>query len=239
MVLPVQVIIFTRNNWIKSLCPPFSLQSVTGSATNHGCPVEDSPCLRSTCAGRRPCSMDSSPTVLASGLELFMCGENVCENICENVCSVINSPIQCCCHCCCFCVANVAVPPIPLSPLPSFPPRFSSGLVFGVVSMLGSVVLLIRTLQQTITQMTTNNPGAGGQQALQVVVSSTRSVLTPTAELQNDTLSGLKGSALVEDSLFSSSCPWLMSHHWGLNMWSQSPDWTTSNMSRLKFVWKE
>uniref|UniRef100_A0A3P8UKL0 Membrane-bound transcription factor site-2 protease n=1 Tax=Cynoglossus semilaevis TaxID=244447 RepID=A0A3P8UKL0_CYNSE len=47
---------------------------------------------------------------------------------------------------------------------------FTSGLVFGVVSMLGSVVLLIRTLQQTITQMTTNNPGAGGQQALQVVV---------------------------------------------------------------------
>lgn len=122
MVLPVQVIIFTRNNWIKSLCPPFSLQSVTGSATNHGCPVEDSPCLRSTCAGRRPCSMDSSPTVLASGLELFMCGENICENICENVCSVINSPIQCCCHCCCFCVANVAVPPIPSPPSRHFPP---------------------------------------------------------------------------------------------------------------------
>ena len=49
-------------------------------------------------------------------------------------------------------------------------PRFSSGLVFGVVAMLGSVVLLIKTLQQTLAQMTTDNPRMGGQQALQVVV---------------------------------------------------------------------
>uniref|UniRef100_A0A3Q0SY90 Membrane-bound transcription factor site-2 protease n=1 Tax=Amphilophus citrinellus TaxID=61819 RepID=A0A3Q0SY90_AMPCI len=47
---------------------------------------------------------------------------------------------------------------------------FSSGLVFGIAAMLGSVVLLIRTLQQTVTQMTTDNPRIGGQQALQVVV---------------------------------------------------------------------
>lgn len=48
--------------------------------------------------------------------------------------------------------------------------RFNSGLVFGVVAMLGSVLLLIKTLQQTLAQMTTNNPRIGGQQALQVVV---------------------------------------------------------------------
>ncbi|XP_071387432.1 membrane-bound transcription factor site-2 protease isoform X1 [Centroberyx affinis] len=47
---------------------------------------------------------------------------------------------------------------------------FSSGLVFGVVSMVGSVVLLVRTLQQTLAQMTTDNPRMAGQQALQVVV---------------------------------------------------------------------
>ncbi|CAN9506032.1 unnamed protein product [Ophioblennius macclurei] len=47
---------------------------------------------------------------------------------------------------------------------------FSGGLVFGVASMLGSVLLLIRTLQQTYAQMTTDNPRIGGQQALQVVV---------------------------------------------------------------------
>uniref|UniRef100_A0A668A4I8 Membrane-bound transcription factor site-2 protease n=1 Tax=Myripristis murdjan TaxID=586833 RepID=A0A668A4I8_9TELE len=35
---------------------------------------------------------------------------------------------------------------------------FSSGLVFGVIAMLGSVLLLIRTLQQTLAQMTTDNP---------------------------------------------------------------------------------
>ncbi|KAM6953542.1 membrane-bound transcription factor site-2 protease [Aplochiton taeniatus] len=47
---------------------------------------------------------------------------------------------------------------------------FSSGLVFGVVSMLGSVLLLIRTLQQTLAQMTSGNPKGTNQQALQVVV---------------------------------------------------------------------
>lgn len=49
--------------------------------------------------------------------------------------------------------------------------RFNGGLVFGVVAMVGSVVLLIKTLQQTFAQMTTDNPRIGGQQALQVVVS--------------------------------------------------------------------
>lgn len=49
-------------------------------------------------------------------------------------------------------------------------PRFNSGLVFGLVAMLGSVVLLIRTLQQTLAQMTTDNPRIGSQQTLQVVV---------------------------------------------------------------------
>lgn len=48
--------------------------------------------------------------------------------------------------------------------------RFNSGLVFGIVAMLGSVVLLTKTLQQTLAQMTTDNPRIGGQQALQVVV---------------------------------------------------------------------
>uniref|UniRef100_H2SIL8 Membrane-bound transcription factor site-2 protease n=1 Tax=Takifugu rubripes TaxID=31033 RepID=H2SIL8_TAKRU len=47
---------------------------------------------------------------------------------------------------------------------------FNGGLVFGIVAMLGSVVLLIQTLQQTLAQMTTNNPRMGAQQALQVVV---------------------------------------------------------------------
>ncbi|KAG7231276.1 hypothetical protein INR49_012107 [Caranx melampygus] len=39
---------------------------------------------------------------------------------------------------------------------------FNSGLVFGIVAMLGSVVLLIKTLQQTVAQMTTDNPRIGG-----------------------------------------------------------------------------
>ncbi|KAK7881143.1 hypothetical protein WMY93_029552 [Mugilogobius chulae] len=41
---------------------------------------------------------------------------------------------------------------------------------FGVVSMVGSVILLAKTLQQTLAQMTTDNPRIGGQQTLQVVV---------------------------------------------------------------------
>ncbi|XP_068200100.1 membrane-bound transcription factor site-2 protease isoform X2 [Antennarius striatus] len=47
---------------------------------------------------------------------------------------------------------------------------FNGGLVFGIGAMLGSVVLLVKTLQQTLAQMTTDNPRIGGQQALQVVV---------------------------------------------------------------------
>lgn len=57
-----------------------------------------------------------------------------------------------------------------LSYFTSIFPRFSSGLVFGIVAMVGSVVLLIKTLQQTLAQMTTDNPRIGGQQTLQVVV---------------------------------------------------------------------
>ncbi|XP_074549580.1 membrane-bound transcription factor site-2 protease [Halichoeres trimaculatus] len=57
---------------------------------------------------------------------------------------------------------------------------FNSGLVFGILSMMGSVVLLIRTLQQTLAQMTTNNPKMGGQQVLQVVVPG---VNLPTSQL--------------------------------------------------------
>ncbi|XP_061522954.1 membrane-bound transcription factor site-2 protease isoform X1 [Phycodurus eques] len=58
--------------------------------------------------------------------------------------------------------------------------RFSSGLVFGVVAMLASVVLLVKTLQQTLAQMTTDNPHIGAQQALQVVVPG---VNLPTSHL--------------------------------------------------------
>uniref|UniRef100_A0A3Q1FNA0 Membrane-bound transcription factor site-2 protease n=1 Tax=Acanthochromis polyacanthus TaxID=80966 RepID=A0A3Q1FNA0_9TELE len=68
---------------------------------------------------------------------------------------------------CCFCRVTQAQ-------------EFSGGLVFGVVSMLGSVVLLIKTLQQTFAQMTTDNPRIGGQQALQVVVPG---VNLPTSQL--------------------------------------------------------
>uniref|UniRef100_A0A3P9LMQ1 Membrane-bound transcription factor site-2 protease n=1 Tax=Oryzias latipes TaxID=8090 RepID=A0A3P9LMQ1_ORYLA len=57
---------------------------------------------------------------------------------------------------------------------------FSSGLMFGVCAMLGSVVLLIRTLQQTYAQMTSDNPRIGAQQALQVVVPG---VNLPTSQL--------------------------------------------------------
>ncbi|XP_054478915.1 membrane-bound transcription factor site-2 protease [Anoplopoma fimbria] len=57
---------------------------------------------------------------------------------------------------------------------------FNSGLVFGLVAMVGSVVLLTKTLQQTLAQMTTDNPRMGGQQALQVVVPG---VNLPTSQL--------------------------------------------------------
>ncbi|MEQ2175300.1 hypothetical protein GOODEAATRI_016681, partial [Goodea atripinnis] len=39
---------------------------------------------------------------------------------------------------------------------------FNSGLVFGIAAMVGSVVLLVKTLQQTYAQMTTDNPRIGG-----------------------------------------------------------------------------
>lgn len=59
----------------------------------------------------------------------------------------------------------------------SAPPlRFNSGLLFGIFAMLGSVVLLVKTLQQTLAQMTTNNPRMGAQQTLQVVVCRQRMV---------------------------------------------------------------
>ncbi|XP_076026539.1 membrane-bound transcription factor site-2 protease [Genypterus blacodes] len=57
---------------------------------------------------------------------------------------------------------------------------FNSGLVFGVVAMAGSVVLLIRTLQQTLAQMTSDDPRIGAQQTLQVVVPG---VNLPTSQL--------------------------------------------------------
>nr|XP_057916955.1 membrane-bound transcription factor site-2 protease-like [Doryrhamphus excisus] len=57
---------------------------------------------------------------------------------------------------------------------------FNSGLVFGLVAMLVSVVLLVKTLQQTLAQMTTDNPRMGAQQALQVVVPG---VNLPTSHL--------------------------------------------------------
>lgn len=57
---------------------------------------------------------------------------------------------------------------------------FNSGLVFGVVAMVGSVILLIKTLQQTLAQMTSDNPRIGGQQTLQVVVPG---VNLPTSQL--------------------------------------------------------
>ncbi|MEQ2238077.1 hypothetical protein ILYODFUR_029718 [Ilyodon furcidens] len=57
---------------------------------------------------------------------------------------------------------------------------FNSGLVFGIAAMVGSVVLLVKTLQQTYAQMTTDNPRIGGQQTLQVVVPG---VNLPTSQL--------------------------------------------------------
>lgn len=57
---------------------------------------------------------------------------------------------------------------------------FNSGVVFGVVAMVGSVVLLARTLQQTLAQMTSDDPRMAGQQALQVVVPG---VNLPTSQL--------------------------------------------------------
>ncbi|NWS38718.1 MBTP2 protease, partial [Probosciger aterrimus] len=48
---------------------------------------------------------------------------------------------------------------------------FSIGMVFGIVAMFGSVVLLGKTLMQTLTQMLTEAPKAQNDRMLQVVVS--------------------------------------------------------------------
>ena len=49
--------------------------------------------------------------------------------------------------------------------------RFSIGMVFGIVAMFGSVILLGKTLMQTLTQMLTEAPKAQNDRMLQVVVS--------------------------------------------------------------------
>ncbi|NXS44665.1 MBTP2 protease, partial [Balaeniceps rex] len=48
---------------------------------------------------------------------------------------------------------------------------FSIGMVFGIVAMFGSVILLGKTLMQTLTQMLTEAPKAQNDRMLQVVVS--------------------------------------------------------------------
>ncbi|KAI5091991.1 membrane-bound transcription factor site-2 protease, partial [Silurus meridionalis] len=50
---------------------------------------------------------------------------------------------------------------------------FSAGMVFGVVAMFGSVLLLARTLLQTLAQMMAETPDGSHEQVLQVVVSET------------------------------------------------------------------
>ncbi|KAL6462704.1 hypothetical protein MHYP_G00291260 [Metynnis hypsauchen] len=47
---------------------------------------------------------------------------------------------------------------------------FSAGMVFGVMAMFGSVVLLSRTLMQTLAQMMAETPEGSHEQVLQVVV---------------------------------------------------------------------
>lgn len=44
-------------------------------------------------------------------------------------------------------------------------------MVFGIVAMFGSVILLGKTLMQTLTQMLTEAPKAQNDRMLQVVVS--------------------------------------------------------------------
>lgn len=44
-------------------------------------------------------------------------------------------------------------------------------MVFGIAAMFGSVVLLGKTLTQTLSQMLTENPASQSDQMLQVVVS--------------------------------------------------------------------
>lgn len=46
-------------------------------------------------------------------------------------------------------------------------------MVFGIAAMFGSVILLGKTLMQTLSQMLTEAPGAQNDQMLQVVVSIT------------------------------------------------------------------
>ncbi|NXT69554.1 MBTP2 protease, partial [Chaetops frenatus] len=48
---------------------------------------------------------------------------------------------------------------------------FSIGMVFGIIAMFGSVILLGKTLLQTLTQMLTEAPKAQNDRMLQVVVS--------------------------------------------------------------------
>lgn len=50
--------------------------------------------------------------------------------------------------------------------------RFSAGMVFGVLAMFGSVVLLSKTLLQTLSQMMAETPEGSHEQVLQVVVSA-------------------------------------------------------------------
>jgi len=45
------------------------------------------------------------------------------------------------------------------------------GMVFGIAAMFGSVILLGKTLMQTLTQMLTEAPTAPNDRMLQVVVS--------------------------------------------------------------------
>lgn len=47
---------------------------------------------------------------------------------------------------------------------------FNLGMVFGVVAMFGSIILLTKTLMQTLAQMMTDSPEGSNEQMLQVVV---------------------------------------------------------------------
>ncbi|OXB63537.1 hypothetical protein ASZ78_006066 [Callipepla squamata] len=58
----------------------------------------------------------------------------------------------------CLCLLSIAVE------------WFSMGMVFGIVAMFGSVILLGKTLMQTLTQMLTEAPTAQNDRMLQVVV---------------------------------------------------------------------
>ncbi|TRZ00022.1 hypothetical protein DNTS_033971 [Danionella cerebrum] len=48
--------------------------------------------------------------------------------------------------------------------------KFNAGMVFGVLAMFGSVILLSKTLVQTLSQMMADKPGMSHEQVLQVVV---------------------------------------------------------------------